>query len=58
VKAFGVYPGGQSGNPGSPFYDNMLSHWMEGAYYELNFWKRIEDAPATKVIGKTVFKAN
>ncbi len=34
VKAYGVYPGGQSGNPGSPFYDNMLDYWANGKYYE------------------------
>jgi len=34
-KAYGIYPGGQSGHPGSPFYDNMLENWAEGKYYEL-----------------------
>ena len=37
VKAYGVYPGGQSGNPGSPFYDNMVTQWAEGKYNVLNF---------------------
>jgi penicillin amidase len=27
VRAWGVYPGGQSGNPGSPYYNNMLNTW-------------------------------
>lgn len=35
VKAWGVFPGGQSGNPGSPFYDNMIDPWSQGAYYEM-----------------------
>ncbi len=35
--AWGVYPGGQSGNPGSPFYDNMVSTWASGQYFRLNF---------------------
>jgi len=34
-KAYGIYPGGQSGHPGSRFYDNMLEDWAEGRYYEL-----------------------
>lgn len=38
-KAYGVYPGGQSGNPGSPFYDNMVDTWAKGEYYELLFLK-------------------
>ncbi|MGB3606611.1 penicillin acylase family protein [Psychroserpens sp.] len=36
-KAFGIYPGGQSGNPGSLYYDNMIDDWAAGRYYELNF---------------------
>jgi len=31
----GVYPGGQSGNPGSPFYDNMINTWADGKLYDL-----------------------
>ena len=33
--AFGIYPGGQSGNPGSPFYDNMIDKWASGEQNEL-----------------------
>ena len=39
VEAYGVYPGGQSGNPGSPFYSNMMNAWIEGEYYKLQFMK-------------------
>jgi penicillin G amidase len=34
-KAFGVYPGGQSGNPGSRFYDNFIESWALGNYLTL-----------------------
>lgn len=34
-QAFGVYPGGQSGNPGSPYYDNFVDSWSKGKYYNL-----------------------
>jgi len=37
TKAWGVYPGGQSGNPLSPFYDNMVDDWAKGNYNELLF---------------------
>ena len=37
VKAWGIYPGGQNGNPGSKYYDNMLKPWSEGYYYALSF---------------------
>lgn len=33
VAAEVVYPGGQSGNPGSPYYDNFVDTWAEGKYY-------------------------
>ncbi len=35
IKAYGVFPGGPSGNPGSPYYDNTVDQWAEGKYYEL-----------------------
>ena len=35
TRAFGVYPGGQNGNPGSMYYDNFINQWAAGKYYEL-----------------------
>ncbi len=37
IEAYGVYPGGQSGNPGSVHYDDMLQNWVDGKYYRLQF---------------------
>ncbi|MBC6699849.1 penicillin acylase family protein [Hymenobacter puniceus] len=37
VKAYGVFPGGQSGNPGSVAYDDMLETWRVGQLNELVF---------------------
>ena len=37
IEAYGLYPGGQSGNPGSPFYDNFVDYWAAGKYYRLLF---------------------
>jgi penicillin amidase len=54
VRAWGVYPGGQSGNPGSPFYDNMVASWSNGDYYELLFLNSPEAVPG-KLIGKQTF---
>lgn len=42
-KGHGVYPGGQSGNPGSPFYDNMIDTWAEGKLYDLFFMQSPDD---------------
>jgi penicillin G amidase len=39
VKGYGVYPGGQSGNAGSPYYDSMVDYWERGEYYPLLFLK-------------------
>jgi penicillin amidase len=36
-RAYGIYPGGQSGNPGSPYYLNLLSKWEKGELNELLF---------------------
>ncbi len=35
TEAYGVYPGGQSGNPGSRFYDMFVNTWATGQYYPL-----------------------
>ncbi len=35
TEAFGIYPGGQSGNPGSRFYDNFIDNWVIGKYFSL-----------------------
>ncbi len=42
-KGHGVYPGGQSGNPGSPFYDNMIDTWAQGKLYDLFFMQSVND---------------
>jgi penicillin G amidase len=34
-KAYGIFPGGQSGNPGSSQYDNMIDKWAKGELNEL-----------------------
>lgn len=35
TEAYGVYPGGQSGNPGSKYYDSFIDTWANGKYYTL-----------------------
>lgn len=39
TEAYGVYPGGQSGNPGSVFYDNFIDSWVAGKYNKLWFMR-------------------
>ena len=43
TEAYGIFPGGQSGNPGSRFYDNYVSDWAEGKYNTLWFMKPGEE---------------
>jgi penicillin amidase len=40
IEAYGVYPGGQSGNPGSKYYDMFIDAWAAGKYYRLLFIKK------------------
>ena len=37
LEAYGMYPGGQSGNPGSPFYDDRIEDWAKGQYHKIFF---------------------
>ena len=41
--AFGIYPGGQSGNPGSPYYTNFVKTWTEGEYARLLFMTNVNE---------------
>ena len=42
VEAFAVYPGGQSGNPGSIYYDTFIDKWVSGTYYPVLFLNKQE----------------
>lgn len=44
TEAYGVYPGGQSGNPGSKYYDSFVDNWSAGKYYRLWVMKSNEGA--------------
>jgi penicillin amidase len=44
TEAYGVYPGGQNGNPGSRFYDNFINQWAAGKYYPLWMMTKTETA--------------
>ncbi len=55
TKAFGIYPGGQSGNPGSAFYDNMVDDWVDGKYYSLHIYEKGKEVKG--LMGKIFFKA-
>ena len=50
TKASVVYPGGQSGNPGSLYYDNFIDTWAEGKYYEAQFVHTPEEITGTTIL--------
>ena len=35
-QSVGIYPGGQSENPDSPFYNDQMGLWATGQYVPLN----------------------
>jgi penicillin amidase len=47
TEAYGVYPGGQSGNPGSRFYDSFVDTWASGEYNKLWFMEAGEKNTAS-----------
>lgn len=55
VKAYGLYPGGQSGNPGSIYYDNMVDTWASGDYDQLIFPKNKKEMEAVDYLFKMTF---
>jgi penicillin G amidase len=42
TEAYGVYPGGQSGNPGSKYYDQFVDQWVKGEYNKLWIMKPVD----------------
>jgi len=56
--AWGVYPGGQSGNPGNPFYSNMVEKWAQGQYNKLWFMKSRDDVRGTIMYQNTLNPKN
>ncbi len=58
VKAYGVFPGGQSGNPGSPFYDDMINTWSEGKLNELVYLRSKDDKRKGIIAAWKLLKSN
>jgi penicillin amidase len=54
TEAYGIYPAGQSGNPGSKFYDNFIDDWVAGKYYLLWMMKESEKGDK-RIIGTLNF---
>jgi penicillin amidase len=50
VRAWGTYPGGQSGNPVSARYDDRLPKWAAGTLDTLRFPRRAADIASPRAI--------
>ncbi|MCW3112234.1 MAG: penicillin acylase family protein [Segetibacter sp.] len=55
TEAYGVYPGGQNGNPGSKYYDQFVDTWTKGQYYPLLFLTSGEASSSSNIKWKMTF---
>jgi penicillin amidase len=55
VRAWGILPGGPSGNPGSRYYDAGVDDWVAGRVYPLLFLKSA-DEPQPAVVARTTLR--
>lgn len=55
TEAYGLYPGGQSGNPGSAYYDTFIDKWLAGKYYPLHIYKRDDMQKQQNLLGTMTF---
>ena len=44
TEAYGLYPGGQNGNPGSQYYETFINKWAAGKYYRIQILNKGEMA--------------
>ena len=49
IEAYCVYPGGQSGNPGSKYYDSFVDSWATGKYFKILFLKKSAAANNSRI---------
>ncbi|KEO74511.1 penicillin acylase family protein [Anditalea andensis] len=55
INAYGIYPGGQSGNPGSKYYDNFIDRWAIGDYLNVDLRDQNQKGD---LLFSTTFKSN
>lgn len=55
-RAYGHYSGGQSGNPGSAFYDHQIEDWLTGRYHELIYLTN-PDQTHPRLIDRTILRS-
>jgi penicillin G amidase len=56
INAYAIYPGGQSGNPGSKYYDAFINDYIAGRYYKLLFTDKATLQKQTSLKGRITFR--
>jgi penicillin G amidase len=56
--AWGILPGGQSGNPGSHRYDDFLDEWARGDFRPLHFMMYPDDKAEARLYAQTLLPQN
>jgi penicillin amidase len=51
MHGWGVYPGGQSGNPVSPWYTDRVAAWVDGRLDPLPFPRTPDELAAERRLG-------
>ena len=58
IRAWAIYPGGQSGNPASSRYLDRLPRWLDGQLDTVLFPAKPEDLPAGRVRSRMILRGN
>ena len=53
-EAYAIYPGGQSGQPGSRYYDNSIDDWVRGHSYRLQYFMSEQEAEERAMSRQTI----
>jgi penicillin amidase len=56
MQGWGIYPGGQSGNPGSKFYDNFIDDWLADKVYEFIYLESV-DTRHERLSARTILRS-
>jgi penicillin amidase len=56
VRMWATYPGGQSGNAGSIFYNNLIPSWEQGHHSELSMFDSPRDARTNRLYTMQISK--
>ncbi len=56
LNSKGIYPGGQSGNPASPHYDDLLEMWLAEEHHDLIFPANADAMPSDRIASTLILR--